>query len=685
MRKFLTLILASTFITAMPVVAKPVEAATLFERLFPRAAERRRQRNEQRRVRRERLFRQQQLQLRQERRRLRQERRKQRRLVLRGNNGGGSKPANIKAPTYKTYVAPVLKPVRLSKLSKAFSAAEQKALASSVLARQAHIDDHISKRKYSLDAYAKVAQGVTKPAMRLSAGWALLNSISIKADKKKSKAITAHYTKSPRFMWVDEQGQPSQQARDVMAVLEDAESYGLRAQDYAIPDFPVGQSADEQTALRQAMQFEFSLTAAALRYLVDARHGRIDPNRISGYHDFSKNYANAAKILDGLAGATSPDAYLLAAHPSDKSFEMLRAELKTLRENQTDVEAVTIAPGTFIKPGQTHAELANVVESIRRKASAELRQKHFIVLASDHASGLYTDEVVALVKDFQSSVKLRPDGIIGRKTIARMIADDPSLRLDKVLMAMERLRWHPDQLGATHVFINQPAYNATYYRDGQRHLSMRTVVGKASNQTSFFHDTIDYVEYNPYWGIPRSILVNEMLPKLRRDPSYFDRLGYEVTTQGGRRISSSNVDWWSVGANFPFNVRQPPGQKNALGELKIMFPNKHAIYMHDTPARSLFKREARAFSHGCVRLAEPRKMAAAVLGTTVNSIANRIAGGQNNTQTLKAKVPVYVAYFTAWPGADGKVEYFRDIYGRDAALTRAMKAVNAARERALSA
>ena len=253
-------------------------------------------------------------------------------------------------------------------------------------------------------------------------------------------------------------------------------------------------------------------------------------------------------------------------------------------------------------------------------------------------------------------------------------------KIDKVELAMERLRWLPRDLGSRHVFINQPAYTATYMNAGRAQLSMRAIVGKKSNQTSFFMDRIETVEYNPYWGVPRSIIVNEMLPELLNDPSYLDRLGYEVTTASGELVSSAWVDWYSVGANeAPINVRQPPGPKNALGELKILFPNKHAIYMHDTPARNLFNRSSRALSHGCVRLQKPREMAAAVLGKSESYIASRIARGENESEPVTANIPVYVAYFTAWPDSEGTVRYYGDIYDRDMYLSRAIKSTDAAR------
>lgn len=176
--------------------------------------------------------------------------------------------------------------------------------------------------------------------------------------------------------------------------------------------------------------------------------------------------------------------------------------------------------------------------------------------------------------------------------------------------------------------------------------------------------------------MPQSIIINEMLPKLRQDPSYLDRMGYEVEVNG-KAVPSSAVNWYGSTQNI--SVRQPPSSDNALGDLKILFPNSHAIYMHDTPSKSFFQRDMRALSHGCVRLAEPRKMAAAVLGTTIEDVNQRIAAGQNVAAKVTAKIPVYISYFTAWPNKDGKVEYFDDVYSRDDAMAKAFSATTKAR------
>ncbi len=182
----------------------------------------------------------------------------------------------------------------------------------------------------------------------------------------------------------------------------------------------------------------------------------------------------------------------------------------------------------------------------------------------------------------------------------------------------------------------------------------------------------------------RTRSINEFLPKSLGNPGYLDQRGYEVQRFNGKKISSSSIDWYNVGEHPKFSVRQVPGPKNALGKVKILFPNKHAIYMHDTPAKSLFKKQHRAFSHGCVRLHDPQAMAVAVLGTSKGHINSRIAQGKNKTEHLSTKVPVYVSYFTAWPQADGSIKYFNDMYGRDVHLMKAFKATEKARSTSIS-
>ena len=168
--------------------------------------------------------------------------------------------------------------------------------------------------------------------------------------------------------------------------------------------------------------------------------------------------------------------------------------------------------------------------------------------------------------------------------------------------------------------------------------------------------------------MPQSILINEYLGKLRRDPGYFDRIGYQVVNARGKKVSSRAINWGSVGPNSGIGVVQPAGNGNALGELKFLFPNSHSIYMHDTPNRELFSENRRAFSHGCVRVQNPREFAKVLLGIDDAEVERRLAGGDTQNVKLARSVPVYLTYFTAWPDSDGKIRYYPDVYERDKTL-----------------
>jgi murein L,D-transpeptidase YcbB/YkuD len=189
---------------------------------------------------------------------------------------------------------------------------------------------------------------------------------------------------------------------------------------------------------------------------------------------------------------------------------------------------------------------------------------------------------------------------------------------------------------------------------------------------------MERIVFNPYWNVPKSIVVHEMLRNLAEDPYYLDDNGYEVLDAQGQRVSSASVDWWSYGDKIPFDVRQPPGNANALGRIKFLFPNAHDIYMHDTPAKKLFAKATRAFSHGCVRVEDPRKFAEYVLGWERSRIDEAIASGKNEELKLSTPIPVHLNYFTAWPDASGGINYYPDIYERDARLEKALSTITVA-------
>lgn len=510
----------------------------------------------------------------------------------------------------------------------------------------------------------------------------LAKDLVVTAETHLAKAISDHYSAEQGYTWLGDDGTWNARARSVMNVFAQADSLGLRPEHYSYMNFAPSteSSADQSVEMRDAknrLVRELSLTIAALRYAMDAQFGTINPNKISGYHDFPVHDGKAGEMLDEISASRLPANTLMAFHPASETFLALRSELAALSRSSDDV--IELPRDVLIRPGMINESLPLFIAAIKSRGSSALINKHNAVLDRYAGEATYTDEIVALVKGYQKEAGLGADGIIGPNTARKLAGLGSDEKRRKVILAMERLRWLPHEFGSRHVFINQPEYRARYMVGGEEELSMRVVVGTKANQTNFFYDEIERVVYNPYWGVPRSIIVNEFAVKSISDPAYLDARGYEITDGRGRRISSASIDWSQVGVYPKFDVRQPPGRANALGEVKILFPNKHSIYMHDTPSKHLFKRDARAFSHGCIRLQDPQGMAAAVLGKTKNHVASAIAKGKNATEELSSKVPVYVSYFTAWPQEDGTIGYFRDVYDRDQHLIKAMKATAAAR------
>lgn len=493
-----------------------------------------------------------------------------------------------------------------------------------------------------------------------------LQALELMVEKEVAEAILAHYSAAPELLWVSG-AQPNAQAEKAMRVLADAASHGLDPHDYAVT-LP-GNNHD-------AAAFEMELSARLLRYVRDAQAGRVDPNRLSGYHDFTAKELDRAATLREAAASRDIAAFLEAQHPRGAHYAALRAELAALRASAED--GIVIALQTVIRPGETNAEFSKILTLIEARADAALKEEHGDALARHLGSDLYVRELEPVIKAAQKAAGIDADGVIGPRTIHALAGDSRAARIEKVLVALERARWLPSDLAERHVFINTPAFEAVYVEDGEAKLSMRTIVGRNATQTYFFTDTIQYVEFHPYWGVPRSILVNTYLPRLMNDPSYLDRNGFEVMDRSGRQVPSSAIDWSQYGADIPYNVRQRPGSGNALGEMKIMFPNRHAIYMHDTPDKHLFARDDRALSNGCIRLQDPRGMAAAVLGWPPEKIVERLAGSHSR-EDLSVPVPVHVAYFTAWPDASGQVRYFNDAYGRDGKVRAAIDMVEVLR------
>jgi murein L,D-transpeptidase YcbB/YkuD len=269
--------------------------------------------------------------------------------------------------------------------------------------------------------------------------------------------------------------------------------------------------------------------------------------------------------------------------------------------------------------------------------------------ASD-SSNIFTDTLSAAVKRFQGRYGLKEDGIVGGTTL-QYLNEPIEVRIRQILVNMERMRWIPAEPTGDFILVNIPQYRLVVYEKGKRMFAMNIVAGSSQNQTVVFTGDLKYVVFSPYWNVPPSIIKKEILPGMKRNPNYLARHNME----------------WNGG-----KVRQKPGPNNSLGKVKFLFPNSYNIYLHDTPAKSLFDEPKRAFSHGCIRLADPRKLAIWALRNqpewTEDKIDKAMNAGKEKYVTLKSTVPVFLGYFTAWVDEEGKLNFRDDIYGHDKKL-----------------
>jgi murein L,D-transpeptidase YcbB/YkuD len=488
-------------------------------------------------------------------------------------------------------------------------------------------------------------------------------------------------------LWVNSEGFV-EKSRRVLALLAEAESEGLNPLDYLPPS--LGSFSDDGGTFKgQVMalaRLDIALTAMALRYAEHIHSGRIIPKKLSGYYDLLPPALDRGRVLYELSYRRLPDLYLASLRPQHQAYRVMKASLAELRAKLAETNQQSIPKGETVKPGARDARVPLVRERMVKLGHLSVDDSLAWIeeTANVPDAASVGDEVLArtldrklsaALKAFQASRKVKQTGRLDKATVEALNTRSDQRNIQKLVMNLERLRWLPRDLGARHIFVNQAAFELRMVDNGSVAWTTKVIVGKPETQTSVFSDEMETVVLNPYWGVPRSIIKYEMMPYLVNDPSYLDRKGFEVVNSQGEIISSSSVDWWAYGDKIPYDIRQPPGDDNALGNIKFLFPNSHDIYMHDTPTKNLFADKTRAFSHGCVRVENPRKLAEYVLGWNRAQIDDMIASGMNQDIQLPAHVPVHLNYFTAWPDASGKIAYHPDVYNRDARLEKALNTI----------
>jgi L,D-transpeptidase YcbB len=465
-------------------------------------------------------------------------------------------------------------------------------------------------------------------------------------------------------LWVSQTGY-TPKAVSLIGTLQQADAWGLKSSDFVVPALaaPIGRQA--------LIDAELAMTRAVLRYARHARGGRIaDPgSELSGFIDRKPQLLAPHNVLTKLVDAQAAETALQGLHPQHVEFDRLRLAYNKARETAKDSAAKTLPAGPLLKPGMTHANVATL--RLRLNVPVPAASSDNPTPSADY----FDDGLTAAVKQFQVQAKLRQaDGMVGEKTRLSLNADRATASPATLLANMEQWRWMPEQLGDTHILVNVPEFTTRIIKGGKVAHSERVVTGKTATATPLFSDEMQTVVFQPNWIIPDSIKVNELLPQLQAGNGLRDDLRM---TFNGRDVDPWDIDWSKADITH-YNVYQPSGDSNALGVVKFLFPNKHAVYMHDTPSKKLFNSEVRAFSHGCVRVRNPLQLAEQLLAADKGWNAKKIRelawdGPENNIVKLDTPVPVHIAYFTASVDETGNISTFGDVYGHEKRITLALE------------
>jgi murein L,D-transpeptidase YcbB/YkuD len=463
--------------------------------------------------------------------------------------------------------------------------------------------------------------------------------------------------------WLDGR-QPRAQMDQLIATLQHVDRDGLDPELYATAAL-AARRADAGRGFLTARGFDPDtaasldvwLTYLYLQYASDITSGvgnlsHLDPNwQIKASRPDMTALLQSA--IDQNRVAESLDD-LLPHHPQ---YLALRDELAQYRALARQGGWAAVPASVRLKPGQHSSAVVAIAQ--RLAATGD-----YTGAIDAHATS-YSGDLVDAVKRFERRHGLEPDGVIGQIVTAEMNVP-VQRRIEEIQLNLERWRWLPRNLGDRYILVNIPEYRLEVWDHGQVPLAMNVVVGKQDTPTPIFNDTMTHVVFAPYWNVPDSIAQTETLPNVMRDPSFLEKTNMEVLDRQGNVLDPSTIDLSDPSA---YRFRQRPGAANSLGSVKFMFPNQFNVYLHDTPADSLFARATRSFSHGCVRVEEPAALAEYVLRDQPDWSRDRIEsamhGSEEKTVTLKAPLPVYLGYWTARVTPDGVVQFRKDIYGID--------------------
>lgn len=491
-------------------------------------------------------------------------------------------------------------------------------------------------------------------------------SLSISAEE--TKAVVAFFdARAGAPLFADANGL-TPRALAVIAELSRANDWGLPASELTPAKLP-----NSGTPLSEAeiADVEVQLSAVVLKYARFARGGRIPTpaKQLATYIDRTPQILDPKVVLETIASAEKSDVALAGFNPQHAPFLIPRkAYVEAMAAKAAGQEARDFPSGPSLKPGMRHPQVALVRRWLKVEPPA--------TEGTPADPTVFDPALKAAVIAFQTANGLEPaDGIVGGRTRSAFNSlNPPSAR--RLLANMEQWRWMPDDLGATHIAVNIPEFTLRMIANAQVVHTERVVTGLVTNQTPLFSDDLQTVVLQPDWILPDSIKINEALPSLLDGSGMFYDNGLRIK-RGNTPVAPTSVNWSSANLKS-YTFYQPPGDANALGKVKFLFPNKHTVYMHDTPSKHLFAQSVRAYSHGCVRVRNPVRLAELVLGKDKGWSGEQVRdmlknGPEDNKIALDRKVPVHFTYFTAMPDETGKIRSFPDVYGHEKRISLALE------------
>jgi len=459
----------------------------------------------------------------------------------------------------------------------------------------------------------------------------------------------------------------------LMGMIDAAEEDGLNPRDYhqqalgaALAAVPAGGEGGDPQA---RVDLDLLLTDALVRLGYHMRYGKVDPVALDPDWNFRReDDEDPVAILEAAFMAVDLRDFVRSETPQLPYYHRLKGALARYRALQAAGGWPRIPAGPTLRVGMSDGRIPAL--RARLAASGDLAS------TQGPADGGFDPALEQAVRRFQRRHRLDADGVVGRQTLAAMNVP-VGRRIDQIRVNMERARWVSRDLPEEYLLVDIAGLTARLVRAGRTLWESRAQVGRAYRRTPVFRDQITYIVLNPTWTVPPTILAQDILPRVRKDPDYLDRMRIRVLDRKGRVVDPHSVDWKRLSARgFPYVLRQDPGPNNALGRIKFMFPNPHLVYLHDTPHKALFERSKRTFSSGCIRVERPFVLAELLLDDpkrwSRDQILEAIEGGRTQTVRLPRPVDILLLYWTVEVSPDGVVEFRPDVYGRDARVLTAL-------------